>query len=120
MGDRLADLYPTHVQTLKQRHDRALGDSGFDHAIIFAGAIRVAFLDDMFYPFKPNPHFKAWLRLSITRIATSSTRRARSRVSSTFNRSTTGTSRPRRHPGTGSISSTSRSSGIRLTRSNTF
>jgi Xaa-Pro dipeptidase len=64
MADRLADLYPTHVQTLRQRHDRAIADSGFDTAIIFAGAIRVAFLDDMFYPFKPNPHFKAWVPIT--------------------------------------------------------
>jgi len=64
MGDRLADLYPTHVQTLRQRHDRALAESEFDHVIIFSGAIRMAFLDDMFYPFKPNPHFKAWVPIT--------------------------------------------------------
>jgi len=61
MTDRLAGLYPLHLQTLTQRHDRALAESGYDHAVIFAGAIRMAFLDDMPYPFKPNPHFKAWV-----------------------------------------------------------
>ena len=61
MTDRLAGLYPLHLQTLTQRHDRALAESGYDHAIISAGAIRMAFLDDMPYPFKPNPHFKAWV-----------------------------------------------------------
>src|SRR5205085_11094023 len=61
MADRLAELYPSHLQTLKERHDRALAESRYDHLIIFGGAIRMAFLDDMPYPFKPNPHFKAWV-----------------------------------------------------------
>ncbi len=61
MADRLADLYPAHLQTLKRRHDRALAESGFEHLIIFGGAPRMAFLDDTAYPFKPNPHFKAWV-----------------------------------------------------------
>ena len=60
MADRLAELYPAHLQTQKQRHDRALAESKYDHAIIFAGAIRIAFLDDLPLPFIPNPHFKAW------------------------------------------------------------
>jgi Xaa-Pro dipeptidase len=61
MTDRLAELYPGHLQTLKQRHDRALAESGFDHLIIFSGAQRTAFLDDNSYPFRPNPHFKGWV-----------------------------------------------------------
>lgn len=61
MTDRLADLYPAHLQTLKDRHDRALAAAGFDHLIIFAGALRYAFLDDNAYPFRPNPHFKLWV-----------------------------------------------------------
>jgi len=61
MTDRLAGLYPAHLQTLKQRHDRALGENKYDHLIVFGGTTRMAFLDDMPYPFKPNPHFKAWV-----------------------------------------------------------
>ncbi len=61
MTDRLAELYPDHLQSLKQRHDRALAESKYDQVIIFGGTTRMAFLDDMPYPFKPNPHFKAWL-----------------------------------------------------------
>ena len=61
MADRLASLYPAHLQSLKERHDRALAETGFDHAVIFAGAQHMIFLDDMPYPFKANPHFKAWL-----------------------------------------------------------
>ncbi|MCU1347980.1 MAG: Xaa-Pro dipeptidase [Acidobacteria bacterium] len=56
-----AQLYPAHLATLRERHDRALAEHGFDHLLIFAGAQRMIFLDDMPYPFKVNPHFKAWL-----------------------------------------------------------
>jgi Xaa-Pro dipeptidase len=61
MADNLAALYPAHVQELKQRHDRALREGGFDHAVIYGGDQHGIFLDDMPYPFKVNPHFKAWL-----------------------------------------------------------
>ncbi len=61
MNDRLASLYPAHLQTVIQRHDAALKDGGFDALIIAAGAIHVAFLDDALYPFKVNPHLKYWL-----------------------------------------------------------
>ncbi len=61
MIDRLANLYPAHLQTLKQRHDRALAENNYDHEIIFGGTTRMVFLDDMPYPFKANPHFKAWV-----------------------------------------------------------
>ena len=57
----LAALYPAHLQTVKERHDRALAAAGFDSVVIFAGALHVVFLDDNTYPFKPNAHFKAWV-----------------------------------------------------------
>ena len=59
----LADLYPDHISTLKERHDRALERAGASHAVIFSGAPRYAFLDDNDYPFRPNPHFVSWLPL---------------------------------------------------------
>jgi Xaa-Pro dipeptidase len=61
MNDRLAALYPQHLETLKQRHDAALRESGFDSLVIFAGELRVSFLDDRTYPFWTNPHFKSWV-----------------------------------------------------------
>ena len=61
MTERIAQLYPAHLQTLKQRHDRALAEAKYDHEIIFAGMSRMIFLDDMPYPFKANPHFKNWV-----------------------------------------------------------
>ena len=61
MSDRLADLYPAHIETLTQRHARALEETRFDHLIVFAGALHYAFLDDNSYPFRPNPLFKWWV-----------------------------------------------------------
>jgi Xaa-Pro dipeptidase len=61
MDDALTTIYTAHVTVLKLRHDRALSDAKFDHAVIFSGALHDQFLDDMSYPFKPNPHFKAWV-----------------------------------------------------------
>ena len=57
----LASLYPSHIAETKERHDRALAATSFDHAVIFSGALKVLFLDDNYYPFKTNPHFKSWV-----------------------------------------------------------
>ena len=59
--EKLATLYRAHITVLKLRHDHALEETGFDHAVIFAGAQHYQFLDDMAYPFKVNPHFKWWV-----------------------------------------------------------
>jgi Xaa-Pro dipeptidase len=61
MDDALTTIYTAHVTVLKLRHDLALSLGNFDHALIFSGALHGQFLDDMSYPFKPNPHFKAWV-----------------------------------------------------------
>jgi Xaa-Pro dipeptidase len=52
-----------HVATLCARMDRALERAGFDHVLIAAGVEKMRFLDDMPYPFRVNPQFKAWLPL---------------------------------------------------------
>jgi len=62
----LRSLYPAHLDTLKQRHDRALERSGAGHVVIFSGAARGVFLDDYDYPFKVNPHFVSWVPLTDT------------------------------------------------------
>ena len=59
--DQLAATYPAHLRTLAARHDQALEMGGFDAVMIFAGAPHMKFLDDAPYPFKANPHFKAWV-----------------------------------------------------------
>ena len=60
-ADRLPSLYPSHIETMKERHDRAMREHGFDHLLVFGGAQRYIWLDDMTYPFKVNPHFKSWV-----------------------------------------------------------
>lgn len=56
-------LYAEHVRTLHTRTDTALAASGFDSLAIYAGRAPLLFLDDQPYPFKVNPHFKAWTPL---------------------------------------------------------
>ncbi len=54
-------LYPQHLETLTRRTDRALVESGFEALVVHAGMPPMQFLDDQTYPFKVNPHFKAWV-----------------------------------------------------------
>jgi Xaa-Pro dipeptidase len=54
-------LYVPHLKALMLRTDKALAASGFDALVIRAGVPPVQFLDDQDYPFKVNPHFKAWV-----------------------------------------------------------
>ncbi len=62
----LGELYPAHVEAVRQRHDHALEKAGASHAVIFSGAPKLVFLDDYNYPFKANPHFIGWLPLTST------------------------------------------------------
>jgi Xaa-Pro dipeptidase len=57
----LDGLYKAHLQTLMRRTERSLAAGGFDALVIHAGCPPVQFLDDQDYPFKVNPHFKAWV-----------------------------------------------------------
>lgn len=59
----LDSLYPSHLQTLRQRTDEALAACGFDSLAVHSGRLWMQFLDDQPYPFKVNPHFKAWAPL---------------------------------------------------------
>ncbi len=54
-------LYLAHLKTLTKRTDTALAATGFDALVIRAGTPPLQFLDDQDYPFKVNPHFKAWV-----------------------------------------------------------
>ena len=60
----LGTHYPDHIDTLRARHDHALEVAGASHAVIFSGAPKLRFLDDYYYPFTANPHFKSWLPLT--------------------------------------------------------
>lgn len=57
----LDELYPAHLDTLMRRTDRVLGETGFDALVVHASVPLLQFLDDQTYPFKVNPHFKAWV-----------------------------------------------------------
>ena len=61
MTDNIAALYADHIRTLRERWDRALDKTGFDHAVVAAGTLHGTFLDDQTYPFVVNPQFKAWV-----------------------------------------------------------
>jgi Xaa-Pro dipeptidase len=57
----LAQLYPAHISTLQQRTKEALSRENLAGLVIHSGQDIKVFLDDYNYPFKCNPHFKAWL-----------------------------------------------------------
>jgi Xaa-Pro dipeptidase len=57
----LDQLYEPHLQTLMGRTEQSLQASGFDALVIHAGRPPIQFLDDQDYPYKVNPHFKAWV-----------------------------------------------------------
>ncbi|MEO5596935.1 MAG: Xaa-Pro dipeptidase [Lysobacteraceae bacterium] len=59
----VAQLYPAHLAVVCERVDRALESCGFDHMLVASGVEKMRFLDDMPYPFKVNPQFKAWVPL---------------------------------------------------------
>ena len=61
MADSIEHLYDTHIRTVKDRHDRALAETGFQSIVIYGGSQHIAFLDDYGYPFKVNPHLKSWV-----------------------------------------------------------
>lgn len=57
----LDELYEEHLATVIQRADASLAATGFDALVIHSGSPPVQFLDDQSYPYKVNPHFKAWV-----------------------------------------------------------
>jgi len=57
----LDKLYEDHLQTMMRRTDSALSAAGFDALVVHAGVPPILFLDDQTYPYKVNPHFKAWV-----------------------------------------------------------
>ncbi|KZN54838.1 Xaa-Pro dipeptidase [Pseudoalteromonas luteoviolacea] len=59
--DTLANLYAEHITTLQARTKTIVEREGLDGLVIHSGQAKRQFLDDMYYPFKVNPQFKAWL-----------------------------------------------------------
>ncbi|WP_299494022.1 Xaa-Pro dipeptidase [uncultured Shewanella sp.] len=59
--DLFAQHYPEHIQILNQRVAEIVSIEGLSGLVIHSGRPQRQFLDDMDYPFKVNPQFKAWL-----------------------------------------------------------
>ena len=59
--DTLVTLYKEHIATLQQRAQQVLARFKLDGMLIHSGELLTVFLDDHDYPFKVNPHFKAWV-----------------------------------------------------------
>lgn len=60
----LANNYPAHIAKLQQRTKQVLERENLSGLVIHSGQELKVFLDDYGYPFKANPHFKAWLPLT--------------------------------------------------------
>lgn len=59
--DFWAALYRGHIDTWEQRFADACTDCGVDGAVVFSGAAKYRFRDDLEYPFFAEPYFKAWV-----------------------------------------------------------
>ncbi|MCE9679672.1 Xaa-Pro dipeptidase [Shewanella sp. AS1] len=59
--ENLASLYPKHIAELNRRVAEIAAREQLSGLVIHSGQPLRQFLDDMDYPFKVNPHFKAWL-----------------------------------------------------------
>lgn len=60
----LSSLYTQHIQENQTRVKTILHRLGLDSVIIHSGMLKYMFKDDMSYPYKVNPSFKAWLPLT--------------------------------------------------------
>ncbi|MBL4908866.1 MAG: Xaa-Pro dipeptidase [Alteromonadaceae bacterium] len=61
----LSSHYAAHIAQLQQRTKQVLQRENLDGLVIHSGQEIKVFLDDYGYPFKANPHFKAWLPLTM-------------------------------------------------------
>ena len=59
--EMISKHYLKHIEVMQQRTKTVLAREGLDALIIHSGQVKRQFLDDLDYPFKVNPHFKAWL-----------------------------------------------------------
>lgn len=54
-------MFSQHIKHVKEHTDKALTASGYDGLLIYANRPHNYFLDDMPWPYKPNPHFAWWV-----------------------------------------------------------
>ncbi|HKX56275.1 MAG TPA: Xaa-Pro dipeptidase [Xanthomonadales bacterium] len=57
-------LYASHITHLQNHWSAALEAEGYSAVVVHSGSPIVSFMDDYVYPFRPNPHFLAWLPLT--------------------------------------------------------
>ncbi len=57
------DLYARHLAEWEKHLSAALAAAEFDSVVIFAGAEKTLFRDDLTYPYAVEPYFKLWLPL---------------------------------------------------------
>ncbi|HEX5419214.1 MAG TPA: Xaa-Pro dipeptidase [Gammaproteobacteria bacterium] len=62
----LGGLYAEHLEIMAGRLAGALQNLGLDGLCVFAGPERLVARDDIAYPFRIEPYFKAWLPLTDT------------------------------------------------------
>src|SRR5690606_26945506 len=62
--DRLKAPYAAHLDTMSRRLEQALESGGLDALCVFAGSERFPDRDDVPYPFRIEPYFKAWVPLT--------------------------------------------------------
>lgn len=62
--ENLTSQYQEHIKTLQRRTLNVLKNNKLDALLIHSGEPQRVFLDDYNYPFKANPHFKAWLPIT--------------------------------------------------------
>jgi len=63
IDDYLRAPYAAHLDTLSERLEQALAAGGLDALCVFAGAERFPARDDVPYPFRIEPYFKAFVPL---------------------------------------------------------
>ena len=56
-----ASLYSAHFEAWEQRFADACTACGIDGAVVFSGAVKYRYRDDLEYPFFAEPYFKAWV-----------------------------------------------------------
>ncbi|CDL81654.1 Xaa-Pro dipeptidase [Xenorhabdus szentirmaii] len=59
--EKLALLYHEHIKMLQKRAREILARTQLDALLIHSGEPLRVFLDDSYYPFRANAHFKAWV-----------------------------------------------------------
>lgn len=62
--EKISALYEQHISVLQQRARVALERQQLDAMLIHSGELVPVFLDDQYYPFKVNAHFKAWVPIT--------------------------------------------------------